>query len=116
MNRRNFFRLAPLIATTLAGAYSLNVLAQPVQFRPQAPQPSYVGRPIQAPPPPRNESRPRPPKPHGYVWTDGYWAWNNGRYTWESGHWVTARQGKRWTSPRWQQQGQSWVFIDGRWN
>lgn len=77
--------------------------------------PPYADRPSFAPPAARHDRRPPPPRPHGYIWTDGYWRWQRGRYIWVSGRWVARRPGRRWVPGYWRRQGPVWVYVDGSW-
>lgn len=38
-------------------------------------------------PPPRHETRPRPPNPEGWRWREGHWTWDGRRWVWISGRW-----------------------------
>jgi hypothetical protein len=54
----------------------------------------------------------------GYIWTPGYWAWDDdyGDYFWVPGTWVEApRVGYLWTPPYWGWGGDRFVFYDGYW-
>ncbi|WP_229293727.1 YXWGXW repeat-containing protein [Burkholderia pseudomallei] len=66
----------------------------PAQPRPA--RPPYPGRPERPPPPLRRERRTAPPRPRGYVRTNGYWRWPGGRYVWIPGRWIAQRPGHRW--------------------
>ena len=52
----------------------------------------------------------------GYIWTPGYWAWNDGGYFWVPGTWVLAPEvGYLWTPPYWGWGGGVYVFHAGYW-
>ncbi len=60
----------------------------------------------EAPPPLPEYDQPPIPAP-GYIWTPGYWAWNNYDYYWVPGTWVEPpHPGLLWTPGY-------WGFIDG---
>lgn len=60
----------------------------------------------EAPPPLPDYEQPPMPEP-GYLWTPGYWAWNNYEYYWVPGTWVEPpRPGLLWTPGY-------WAFVDG---
>ncbi len=55
----------------------------------------------------------------GYIWTPGYWAWDDddGDYYWVPGTWVMAPEpGYLWTPPYWGWGGSGFVFYDGYWS
>jgi hypothetical protein len=65
--------------------------------------------PVYAPPPIPGE---------GYIWTPGYWAWNNdyGGYYWVSGAWVLAPYvGALWTPGYWATSGGQYRWHSGYW-
>jgi hypothetical protein len=54
----------------------------------------------------------------GYLWTPGYWAWDNDGddYYWVPGTWVMAPEvGFLWTPPWWGWEGNAFFFHDGFW-
>ncbi len=52
----------------------------------------------------------------GYLWTPGYWAWNDGGYFWVPGTWVLAPEvGFLWTPPYWGWGGGFYAFHAGYW-
>jgi hypothetical protein len=54
----------------------------------------------------------------GYIWTPGYWAYDNdvNDYYWVPGTWVTAPEtGFLWTPAYWGWSGDGFVFYDGYW-
>jgi WXXGXW repeat (2 copies) len=51
----------------------------------------------------------------GYIWTPGYWAWDNDYY-WVPGAWVPPpRVGLLWTPPWWGWSNGAYVFNQGYW-
>ena len=55
----------------------------------------------------------------GYIWTPGYWAWDDddGDYYWVPGTWVMAPEpGYLWTPPYWGWGGSGFVFYAGYWS
>jgi hypothetical protein len=54
----------------------------------------------------------------GYIWTPGYWAWDDDAYDyyWVPGTWVLAPEvGYLWTPPYWGWADGAFVFYDGWW-
>ena len=54
----------------------------------------------------------------GYIWTPGYWAWDDDvdDYYWVPGTWVLAPEvGFLWTPPYWAWDDGAFVFYDGYW-
>lgn len=54
----------------------------------------------------------------GYLWTPGYWAWDDGYddYYWVPGTWILAPEvGFLWTPPYWGWSVDHFVFYDGFW-
>ncbi|MBN3745921.1 BcpO-related WXXGXW repeat protein [Burkholderia sp. Se-20373] len=123
MNRRSLLRAIGLTAAFVGtGGWLRAASAQPAPpvYRPSGPNrvpggPPYPDRPGFAPPAARHDRRPPPPRPHGYIWTDGYWRWQRGRYIWVSGRWVARRPGRRWAPGYWRRQGRVWIYVDGTW-
>jgi hypothetical protein len=69
----------------------------------------------EAPPPLPDYDQPPVPGP-GYVWTPGYWAWNNVDYYWVPGTWAQPPQsGLLWTPPYWGFADGAYVFHRGYW-
>jgi len=68
--------------------------------------PGVVIRADEPPPPLPEYDQPPMPAP-GYIWTPGYWAWNNYAYYWVPGTWVEPpHPGLLWTPGY-------WGFVDG---
>src|ERR1700734_3928430 len=68
-----------------------------------------------APPPLPDYDQPPLPGP-GYVWTPGYWAYNNVDYYWVPGTWVEPPQiGYLWTPPYWGFANGAYFFHRGYW-
>ena len=68
-----------------------------------------------APPPLPDYDQPPIPGP-GYIWTPGYWAWNNVDYYWVPGTWVEPpHEGLLWTPPFWGFANGAYVFHRGYW-
>jgi len=71
---------------------------------------------VVAPPPPRPELHRTPCPGIGFVWIDGYWAWQGGRHVWIGGRWDRPPHGHhRWVAPRWEHRRGGYFFIDGCW-
>jgi hypothetical protein len=69
----------------------------------------------EAPPPLPDYDQPPVPGP-GYLWTPGYWAWNNVDYYWVPGTWVEPPQPEVfWTPPYWAFINGAYVFRRGYW-
>ena len=88
--------LAALPAISSAGVFvgvSVNIAppALPVYVQPPCPQP-------------------------GYIWTPGYWAWNDGAYYWVPGTWVLPPEvGLLWTPGYWGWSGGIYLWHAGYW-
>ncbi len=79
---------------------------------------SWSGPAIQAeePPPPLPVYEQPPIPAPGYIWTPGYWAWNNYDYYWVPGVWVAPPQpGVLWTPGYWAFVGGAYLFHQGFW-
>ncbi|HEY1943564.1 MAG TPA: hypothetical protein VGH40_15750 [Roseiarcus sp.] len=69
----------------------------------------------EAPPPLPDYDQPPLPGP-GYIWTPGYWAWNNYDYYWVPGTWVEPPQpGLLWTPGYWALADGVYAFHRGYW-
>ncbi|MBR8058273.1 YXWGXW repeat-containing protein [Burkholderia dolosa] len=120
MNRRSLLRAIGVAAAFVGTSGWLRAAAaEPAYGRPAANHghggPGHDDRPRFAPPAPRHDRRPPPPRPHGYIWTDGHWRWQHGRYIWIPGRWVARRPGHRWVPGYWRWQGPVWIYVDGVW-
>ena len=52
----------------------------------------------------------------GYLWTPGYWAWNNSDYYWTPGTWVEPpHPGLLWTPGYWGWSDGAYAFHNGYW-
>jgi hypothetical protein len=68
-----------------------------------------------APPPLQVYTQPACPD-DGYLWTPGYWAYENNAYYWVPGAWVQPPQvGELWTPPYWGWDGSAYAFYPGYW-
>jgi hypothetical protein len=68
-----------------------------------------------APPPLPVYVQPPCPEP-GYLWTPGYWAWNDGAYYWVPGTWVEPPEvGFLWTPGYWGWDGGVYMWHTGYW-
>lgn len=68
-----------------------------------------------APPPLPVYVQPPCPEP-GYLWTPGYWAWNDGAYYWVPGTWVQPPEvGLLWTPGYWGWDGGMYLWHAGYW-
>ncbi len=84
--------LAVLPVTSQAGVFVSVTIAPPVL-------PVYVQPPIPGP---------------GYIWTPGYWAWDDSYY-WVPGTWVLAPVGLLWTPGYWGWSGGVYLWHGGYW-
>ena len=76
-------------------------------------QPVYVNR---APPPPRYEPVPPPPRNVASAWDPGRWRWNGHDYVWEQGHYMRApHRDARWVAGHWVHHERQWVWQPGHW-
>jgi hypothetical protein len=72
----------------------------------------------EAPPPPRVEVRPEPPRP-GMVWMEGHWEWSpqTRTYRWVAGEFAEPPRPRAvWSPGHWQQRPDGWVFTPGHWS
>ena len=68
-----------------------------------------------APPPLPVYVQPPCPEP-GYIWTPGYWAWNDGAYYWVPGTWVLPPEvGLLWTPGYWGWDDGVYIWHGGYW-
>jgi hypothetical protein len=69
----------------------------------------------EAPPPLPEYDQPPLPAP-GYIWTPGYWNWNNEDYYWVPGTWIEPpRPGLLWTPGYWGFVNGAYMFHRGYW-
>jgi hypothetical protein len=69
-----------------------------------------------APPAPKTEIVPGPRT--GYVWSPGYWKWENNEHVWVEGRWIEQRKDAHWIPDRWTQDPNDpnhWHFRPGHW-
>src|ERR1700755_1830091 len=59
-----------------------------------------------APPPPQTEVVPA--ERTGYVWSPGYWSWQENHYVWVKGRWVEAHNGSQLGSAHLAQRESHW--------
>jgi WXXGXW repeat (2 copies) len=59
----------------------------------------------------------QPPCPEaGYIWTPGYWGWNDGAYYWVPGTWIEPPTvGFLWTPGYWGWEGGAYLWHAGYW-
>jgi len=76
----------------------------------------FVGVSVDIAPPPLPVYE-QPPCPEaGYIWTPGYWAWNEGAYYWVPGTWVLPPQvGLLWTPGYWGWDDGAYYWHAGYW-
>jgi len=114
MRRWSLFASAVAAASLATGAIGLATPAlADVCPIPASATPAAYG----APPPLRAEVQPPIPGP-GYIWTPGYWGWNDvaDDYYWIPGVWVLPPAvGLLWTPPWWGYVGGVYVFNAGYW-
>jgi hypothetical protein len=93
---------------------SRNVTTRGVAYTPPVQARTFVDINI-APPAPRYEAVVVRP---GYVWTPGYYRYNNRyrRQEWVGGVYVAERPGYRWRAHRWAQHNGRWRFQEGGWD
>ena len=67
------------------------------------------------PPPLVVENRVVAPGP-GYVWVQGYHAWNGNAYVWTPGRWERLPEGRRgWVPGHWVHTRHGWYWVEGHW-
>jgi hypothetical protein len=72
----------------------------------------------EAPPPPRVEVRPEPPRP-GMIWMEGHWEWTPEKRTfgWIPGEFAAPPQPRAtWSPGHWQKRPDGWVWAPGHWS
>jgi hypothetical protein len=123
----NFMRyLRTLALSTLLGASLIasqvepslaQTCACPVSEDNAASQVVSRGAIIADDPPPPLPVYEQPPIPaSGYIWTPGYWAWNNYEHYWVPGTWVEPpKEGLLWTPGYWGVAGGLYHYHHGYW-
>jgi hypothetical protein len=105
MKVRNALIMAGLLAVGALAA-PLTGFAQPTELR------IYV----ETAPPPAKVTAPPTEAKVGYVWSDGYWAWNGKAYEWTEGSFVQiVEPAQKWVGPTWTQENDKWYFTAGHW-
>ena len=68
-----------------------------------------------APPAPQYEVI--PPSREGYVWSPGYWRWDDEhhRHAWVGGEYIHGRHGEHWVPHHWSERNGRWHLDDGHW-
>jgi len=53
----------------------------------------------------------------GYVWTEGYWVWNNfyGQYTWQKAKWRKIKRNHYWVPGFWEITLGGFFWVEGYW-
>jgi len=98
-------KLRPAIIALLLGACVLPALASSVSAQTCTCAGAGIRSDVAPPALPDYDQPPIPAS--GYMWTPGYWAWNNADYYWVPGTWVEPPQpGLLWTPGY-------WGFVDG---
>jgi WXXGXW repeat (2 copies) len=92
-----------LLAAVLAGSLALPLAAYAERV--------YIDL---APPAPVYEQA--PPR-DGYVYTPGYWQYDEGRrnHVWVKGEYQAQRRGEHWVAHEWRQENGRYRFNEGRW-
>lgn len=103
LNRKNSVLAATMLASPL-------LMAAPVPCWAQ------IGISVQIAPP-ILQTYEQPPIPaEGYIWTPGYWAYQDAAYSWVPGAWVEPPSvGMLWTPPYWGWGGGGYLFHAGYW-
>jgi hypothetical protein len=66
------------------------------------------------PPHPQQTVMVRPNAPHpNAVWVEGHWQWDGRQHVWVDGYWAQYRPNQRYVGPRWERQGNGWVYYEG---
>ncbi|KPK10874.1 MAG: hypothetical protein AMJ62_16625, partial [Myxococcales bacterium SG8_38] len=50
-----------------------------------------------------------------YHWLPGHWIWTGQHFEWLSGHWIYKVRGMILVPPRWEWDGERWVFHNAGW-
>lgn len=91
--------------------------SQPAANQPLPPRGEYQAVANRPPPPLPVYDQPPIPAP-GYIWTPGYWGWNDSAddYYWAPGTWVEPpHTGYLWTPGYWRFYNGRYLFSDGYW-
>ncbi|HVV42928.1 MAG TPA: hypothetical protein VHC94_17900 [Nitrobacter sp.] len=110
--------LAVLLGSASLIAWQAPGFAQTCACPPPSGAAAAAGAVIRAdePPPPLPEYDQPPMPAPGYIWTPGYWAWNNYDYYWVPGTWVEPpHPGLLWTPGYWAFVGGVYAFHRGYW-
>ena len=110
--------MRPLTATSLALALCLGGAGALAPVASQAQAGFGVNISVRLAPPPLPYYAQPPCPGYGYIWTPGYWAWNDyvGDYYWVPGTWVQPPQiGYLWTPGWWGWRDGLYVFNAGYW-
>jgi WXXGXW repeat (2 copies) len=104
----------PAFMTFLLGACAWSALPAPSYA--QSADCAVVGINSEEAPPPLPEYEQPPIPSPGYMWTPGYWAWNNAEYYWVPGTWVEPPEaGLLWTPGYWGYRNGVYLFNAGYW-
>jgi hypothetical protein len=70
-----------------------------------------------APPRPRYERRPPPPREHrDWAWRPGYYRWDGHTHVWVAGEYAAPpRPHARWVPGHWDRRPHGYVWVEGRW-
>src|SRR5579863_2319468 len=98
-------RLRPILAAIVLGAGVMPALSLPSFAQTCACATAAIR--AEAPPPPLPVYDQPPLPAPGYIWTPGYWSWNNDEYYWVPGTWVEPPQPDLLWTPGY------WAFVDG---
>ena len=108
-------KLCPAIIVIVLATCSFAALPSPASAQ-CCPCTGGVGIHAEAAPPPLPYYDQPPLPAPGYMWTPGYWAWNNLDYYWVPGTWVEPpRPGLLWTPGYWGFVNGLYVFNQGYW-
>jgi WXXGXW repeat (2 copies) len=106
----------PAIITVLLASYSFAALPNSVSAQSCTCAGVVSGITADEAPPPLPEYTQPPIPAPGYMWTPGYWSWNNADYYWVPGTWVEPpRPGVLWTPGYWGYSNGAYVFNRGYW-
>jgi hypothetical protein len=73
--------------------------------------------PYPAPPPPRQETIPKPPvTEQQLIWQPGHWDWTGNGYVWREGQYVPlAGHSDKWQPGYWTLQNGTWTWVPAHW-